>query len=89
MLILTRRPLDSIMVILPEGTRLPDGTVLRGDDCIIQYTTLGVKGNQVRVGVKAHKGLPVHREEIYDAIKQEQAQGRNRGGFTSHSAMAK
>lgn len=75
MLILTRRPLEAIMIILPVGTRLPDGTVLTKDNNVVTVTTLGVKGNHVRIGVKAHKGVAVHREEIYEAILREQAAG--------------
>jgi carbon storage regulator len=54
-------------------TRRVGETVMIGDDVTI--TVLGVKGNQVRVGVDAPKSIPVHREEIYDRIKREQALG--------------
>jgi carbon storage regulator CsrA len=38
----------------------------------VTVTVLGVKGNQVRVGVAAPKSVPVHREEIFERIKAEQ-----------------
>ncbi|XOV82039.1 MAG: carbon storage regulator CsrA [bacterium] len=52
MLILTRKPGESLMI---------------GDD--ISITVLGVKGNQVRIGVNAPKDVGVHRKEIYDRIQ--------------------
>ena len=51
-------------------TRRVGETVMIGDDVTI--TVLGVKGNQVRVGINAPKHVAVHREEIYDRIKREQ-----------------
>lgn len=50
-------------------TRKLQQVVTIGDD--IKIEILGVKGNQVRVGITAPKEVAVHREEVYDRIKQE------------------
>ena len=50
-------------------TRRVGQTVVIGDDITICF--LGVKSNQVRVGIHARKEIPVHRGELYDRIKQE------------------
>lgn len=53
-------------------TRRVGETLVVGDD--ITVTVLGVKGNQVRLGVNAPKDVSVHREEIYQRIQQERGQ---------------
>jgi len=51
-------------------TRRVGETVMIGDE--VTVTVLGVKGNQVRIGVNAPKTVAVHREEIFERIKREQ-----------------
>jgi carbon storage regulator len=50
-------------------TRRVGETLIIGDD--VSVAVLGVKGNQVRLGVDAPKEVSVHREEIYQRIQQE------------------
>lgn len=59
-------------------TRRVGETLMIGDE--VSVTVLGVKGNQVRLGVNAPKDIAVHREEIYQRILHE------RTGFDSESA---
>ncbi len=54
-------------------TRRVGETLMIGDD--VKVTVLGVKGNQVRIGVDAPRDVTVHREEIFDRIKKEKEQG--------------
>jgi carbon storage regulator len=49
-------------------TRRINETLNIGDD--VQVTVLGIKGNQVRIGINAPRDVPVHREEIYQRIKR-------------------
>ena len=75
-------------------TRRVGETVMIGND--VTVTVLGVKGNQVRVGVNAPRDVAVHREEIFERIKREEQDGggearrirRARTNGNGHAAMA-
>ncbi|STX28682.1 global regulator (carbon storage regulator) [Legionella beliardensis] len=56
-------------------TRRIGETLIIGDD--VNITVLGVKGNQVRLGINAPKDVSVHREEIYLRIQQEKESSDN------------
>ena len=57
-------------------TRRIGERVVIGDD--VTVSVLGVKGNQVRIGIEAPREVPVHREEIYQRILNERADGAER-----------
>jgi carbon storage regulator len=51
-------------------TRRVGETLKIGED--VDVTVLGIKGNQVRIGIKAPKNLAVHREEIFERIQRDE-----------------
>jgi carbon storage regulator len=66
-------------------TRRVGETVVIGDE--VQVTVLGVKGNQVRLGVTAPRDVSVHRQEIYDRIRKEQGDGGSNGAESDEGRL--
>ena len=64
-------------------TRRVGETLMIGDE--VSVTILGVKGNQVRVGIQAPKSVAVHREEIYKRIQREKEHHTGSGVGTEES----
>ena len=62
---------SSDMLIL---TRRIGESMVIGDNIIV--TVMGVKGNQIRIGIKAPKEIEVHREEVFNQIAQERSQNK-------------
>ena len=63
-------------------SRQKDESIMIGDN--IQITVVDVRGEKVRLGITAPPHVPVHRMEVYEAIKREQqASGKEPGPVTS------
>ena len=65
-------------------TRRVGETVMIGNE--VTVTVLGVKGNQVRMGINAPRTVAVHREEIFERIKHEEQDGEFVAGGESKGA---
>ena len=67
-------------------TRRVGETLMIGDE--ITVTVMGVKGNQIRLGINAPKSVAVHREEIYARVVQESLDKTSRTTSRGHSGDA-
>lgn len=59
-------------------SRQRDEVIRIGDE--IEVIVVDIRGDKVRLGITAPKATPVHRQEIYQAIKREQEQQQKRAG---------
>lgn len=59
-------------------SRHRDETIIIGDD--IELTVVDIRGDKVRLGIKAPSHIPVHRKEVYEAIKRENEQAAKLSG---------
>jgi len=67
-------------------TRRIGESLMIGDN--VNVTVLGIRGNQVRIGVNAPKDVAVHREEIYERIRMEKSDGGSHSNDTEDSSDA-
>jgi carbon storage regulator len=58
-------------------SRQKDESIMIGDD--VEVTVVDVRGDKVRLGITAPKAIPVHRREVYEAIKREKAEKQAKG----------
>ncbi len=64
-------------------SRQRDETIMIGDD--IELTVVDIRGDKVRLGIEAPKDVPVHRQEVYDAIKRAEGASGVRRADSSNS----
>ena len=69
-------------------SRQRDEVIMIGDD--VEITVVDIRGEKVRLGINAPAHIPVHRKEVYDAIKREKlAEARARGEEPRVESLAK
>jgi carbon storage regulator len=56
-------------------SRQKEESIMIGDD--VEITIIDVRGDKVRLGIKAPRDIPVHRREVYEAIQKEKASNKN------------
>ena len=65
-------------------SRQRDESIIIGDNIVI--TIVDIRGDKVRLGIQAPKEIPVHRQEVYDAIKRESGQAENKADSVPDSS---
>ena len=65
-------------------SRQRDESIIIGDNIVI--TIVDIRGDKVRLGIEAPKEVPVHRQEVYDAIQRERAQNESEEKVTDEPA---
>lgn len=66
--------LEDIMLVL---SRHRDESIMIGDDVVV--TIVDIRGDKVRLGIEAPQSIPVHRQEVYDAIQRENRKATQTG----------
>jgi carbon storage regulator len=56
-------------------SRKRNESIVIGDD--VTVTVVDIRGDKIRLGITAPKFVPVHRQEVYDAIQRQNSQGSN------------
>ena len=65
-------------------SRQRDESIIIGDDIVL--TVVDIRGDKVRLGITAPKDVPVHRQEVYDAIRRASEDGSDSGTSTPASS---
>jgi carbon storage regulator len=65
-------------------SRQRDESIIIGDNIVI--TIVDIRGDKVRLGIEAPKEVPVHRQEVYEAIQRERAQNESQQKVADDSA---
>jgi len=65
-------------------SRQRDESIIIGDNIVI--TIVDIRGDKVRLGIEAPKEVPVHRQEVYEAIQRERAQSESEEKVADDSA---
>lgn len=67
-------------------SRHRDESIMIGDDVVI--TIVDIRGDKVRLGIQAPTNIPVHRQEVYEAIQRERAADESEGPSKSAKSSA-